>query len=141
MRYTLLQILSDSTRTVMTDKNSASLKANYWFWIAVIELAIILLLVIKKRKKRRIIFDNSTENTLNISKSSNVDMDDLMNNINKSKDLYKKLSTKCHPDRFIDEELNKKADSIFQEITKNQRNYNQLLAIKELAQKELKITI
>lgn len=140
MKQTLLQIIIDSTKMITT-KSKSGITSDYSFWVAAAELGIIAFLVAKLRKKQKITFDASTEDLLNNSKSANVDMDNLMNNINMSRELYKKLSTKCHPDRFIDEEQNKIASEIFQEITKSQRNYNRLLELKTIAENQLNINI
>jgi|APEBP8051072210_1049370.scaffolds.fasta_scaffold00951_10 hypothetical protein len=140
MKQILLQIISDSSK-MTTIKSKSSLTENYWFWIAAAELGLILFLIAKLRQKQKVMLDSTTKELLNKSKNSNVDMDNLMNSINKSRELYKLLSTKCHPDRFLEENINKKASEIFQEISKNQRNYNRLLELKEIAQTELNITI
>ena len=140
MKQVLMQILTDSNKTVVGKSNSL-MPENYWFWIAVIELGIILLLIFKLNKKHKVIIDKTTADLFNISKNSEVNMDDLMNNINKSRDLYKKISTKCHPDRFVENELNKKASELFQEITKNKRNYNRLVELKNQVEQQLNITI
>jgi len=147
MNHILLQIIKDSSKLVPV--NSQSLITNYWFWIAAAELALILLLVNKASKKKMENipqqeiqnFELTKEDTFQNSKETEIDMDNLMDSIHKSRDLYKKLSSKCHPDRFTDKELNKKADIIFQEITRNQRNYKKLLQLKEVAQSQLNITI
>lgn len=142
MNYTLLQILTDSTKVITTSKSNSGTSENYWMWIALFELGIISFLTYKLLKKRRTTFDNVGFDILNKAKDSNVDMDNLMNSINKSRTLYKQLSSKCHPDRFpSDEQKRKIADTIFQEITKNQRNYNKLLELKEKAEEQLNITI
>lgn len=140
MKQTLLQIITDSTKMVTT-KSKSGIAGDYWFWIAAAELGLIVFLIAKLRKKQKVAFDTTTEDLLNNSKKSNVDMDNLMNSINKSRELYKQLSTKCHPDRFIDEDQNKKANELFQEITKNQRNYNRLLELKEIAKTELNLNL
>ena len=65
-----------------------------------------------------------------------------MDNIYKSRLLYKKLSTSCHPDRFpANEEKRKIADELFQEISNHQRNYNKLVELQELAKLKLDINI
>jgi len=99
---------------------------------------IIILLIIIVKKKRSAIYSEVMQKVKS-SKSVNVDMDNVMNSILLSKDLFKQLSSKCHPDRFLDAELNAKANEIYQEITKNKRNYNKLLELKEIAINELKI--
>ena len=73
------------------------------------------------------------------AKKSEIDMDNLMNSINGSKDLYKQLSRKCHPDRFINSEKQKIAEVIFQDISKHKRAYNKLLLLKKQAADQLNI--
>lgn len=140
MKQILLQIITDSTKVIMT-KSKSGFSQNYWFWIAAAELGVILFLATKLVKKKEVVFDTKTEDLLNSSKSTNIDMTNLMDSINKSRDLYKLLSSKCHPDRFLDAEKNKLADDLFQEITKSQRNYARLLELKETAINKLNITI
>ena len=62
-----------------------------------------------------------------------------MNSITHSKELYKELSKKCHPDRFVNTHLQEVADKLFQEITANQRNHKRLTELKKQAQNELNI--
>lgn len=53
----------------------------------------------------------------------------------KAKSLYKELILKAHPDRHTDKvDL---AQSITEEINKNRHNYQGLLKLKELIEKEL----
>lgn len=147
MKQILLQIMKDSSKLVPA--NSKSLITDYWFWIATAEFVLILLLANKVRKKKiEIIPEQEIENisltqekTFQNSKEADIDMNNLMDSIHKSRDLYKKLSTKCHPDLFTDKDLNKKADIIFQDISRHQRNYKKLLQLKEVAQTQLNITI
>lgn len=54
-----------------------------------------------------------------------------------SKVLYDQLKVKYHPDRFLDETMREKANTIFQRIVENKANYNALLLLKEQAEKEL----
>lgn len=115
---------------------------NWWIIITFIELFLILILFIRLKKVRK---ENSMQNDgfdeLRRAKSQDIDMTNLMNSINSSRDLYKELSRKCHPDRFHDEALKSKADNLFQEISDNKRNYNKLLELKETAVKELNINL
>jgi alcohol dehydrogenase YqhD (iron-dependent ADH family) len=142
MKCTLLQILSDTTKMVTNTKTGTSSTNNYWMWIAVAEFLVIGYLTFKLVNKKKVKFEQAGGDILNEAKNSNVDMDNLMNSINKSRQLYKQLSAKCHPDRFpADEEKRKMADELFQDITKNQRNYNKLLELQEEAKQKLNITI
>ncbi|MBK6902420.1 MAG: hypothetical protein IPH04_06325 [Saprospirales bacterium] len=67
--------------------------------------------------------------------STNIDMNNLMNSIHGSRELYKELSKACHPDKFINTDKHKIAEEIFQNISMDKRNYEKLLAHKERAKK------
>lgn len=143
MKYTLLQIIKDSTIVKVNEKVSNA-SSNIWLWVSVVEFGLILFLILRPRKK----VINSTLSSdevgvLNTSKSGEINMDDLMNNIHKSRDLYNALIRSCHPDRFrhINERHAEIADKLSQEITLNQRNYNRLVELKNIAEQELEITI
>ena len=136
----LLQILTKGTPSQISQNNS-HWSRDFWPWIAVAEFFIILFLLLKIFKKKKIAVDPEISEILNVAKNSDMDMNSLMDNINKSKGLYKQLSTKCHPDRFTDTEITNKANEIFQEITKNKRDYKRLLELKTIAETELNITI
>lgn len=137
----LLQIKSDSLATATMSK-SKSMLDNTFFWISIIEFLIIIFLVIRpKSKNQDLIFSDLPKDKIRNAKSTTIDMDNLMNSINGSRDLYKNLSKVCHPDRFINNEKHKVAEEIFQEISKDKRNFEKLLAHKERAKKDLNINI
>ena len=46
-------------------------------------------------------------------------MNNLMDSIHNSRNLYKELSKKCHPDRFINDPKQKIAEEIFQDYINN----------------------
>jgi len=141
MRLTILQIITDTTKMITNTKPDADPTNNSWMWVAVSEFAVIGYLAFKLFKRKRISFNTVEGESLSDAKNSNVDMDNLMNSINKSRQLYKQLSAKCHPDRFVsDEEKKVIAESLFQDITRNQRNYNKLLELQEEATQKLNIT-
>lgn len=120
----------------LEDESSFSI----WFWIALVEfLMIVILLVILLRRNFTSKNVNEQSEELKKAKNTNINMDDLMGDINHSKDLYKELSRVCHPDKFINSELEHKAELIFQEISKNKRNYKKLLELKERAKVELNL--
>lgn len=70
---------------------------------------------------------------------TSIDMKNIMDDITKSKALYKILSSKCHPDRFTDESIKLKADVLFQEISLNRNNYLKLLELQKEASINLNI--
>ena len=59
-----------------------------------------------------------------------IDMSNIMDSINQSRDLYTKLCSLCHPDRFVNTPKEKIAEEIFQEISKNKRNFKELSLLK-----------
>jgi hypothetical protein len=142
MTFTLLQIITDSTKMITKARMNATASTNYWMWIATAELIVIGYLAFKLLNKKKIEADhNPASDILTEAKKTEVNMDDLMKDINGSRQLYKHLSVKCHPDRFAtDEEKRKVADELFQDISRNRRNYNKLLELQALASQKLNIT-
>jgi hypothetical protein len=110
-----------------------------WQIISIIELLIILFLILKIKKERK---DNlKMQNDLNGYKKSDINMNDLMQNMHLSKSLYKELSRKCHPDRFTDSQMQSIANELFQMVQQSKSNYKELIALKEMAINELKIKL
>lgn len=138
----LLQIgIKDSSIQSNLPGNVIPLLDGIWFYIAIGELIIIITLIICliyiKRSKKVSKFDNDIRQ----AKETTINMDELMLNINKSKELYKELSRKCHPDKHIESEFQKEIEELFQEITKNKRNFQELLKLKEIAINKYNIKI
>lgn len=139
MKNILLQVKTDSV-VAETVSNADSTTISIWFWVAIIEFVIIVFLFFKLKKKGKDLkFGNISKDKLHNAKKIDVDMDNLMNSINGSKDLYKELSRTCHPDRFINSDKQKLAEEIFQEISKHKRNFKRLTELKERAIIELNI--
>jgi uncharacterized protein YozE (UPF0346 family) len=139
MNFFLLQV---KTNNVIAETASAVDSASFpiWFWIALIEFAIIVFLVFRLRKKReKLTFGDLSKDRIRNAKKSDVDMENLMNSINGSKELYKQLSRTCHPDRFINNNKQELAEEIFQEISKHKRDFKKLTELKEKAITELNI--
>lgn len=140
-----LQIIKDSINLSLEVKEPNILQndfsnINWWLLFSIFELIVILILIYKLKSKKKVL--NSVDNfqELKHAKKSNIDMADLMKSINHSKDIYKELSKKCHPDRFEDEIEKTKAEEIFQKITRNKHDYKKLQELKALAIKQLNIT-
>ena len=114
--------------------------SSFWFWVALVELILILVLIIKlRRKHNKSVLSDVIMHQFNDAKNSDIDMSNLMNSINKAKGLYKELSKKCHPDKFVNTEYQDIANDIFQEMTNDKRNFEKLSALKIRAIKELNI--
>ena len=71
------------------------------------------------------------------SKDNDIDMMGVMNDINGSRELYKTLSRKYHPDRFMDPAKKEIASELMKDITKYKRNYNKLTQLQKQAENEL----
>lgn len=139
MKRILLQIKSDTLAQAALS-NRDGLFGSLWLWIAIVELFIILLILFRlKKKKSDLAFSDLPKHKMKKAKSSSIDMDNLMNSINRSRDLYKELSIACHPDKFVNTERQKIAEDIFQDISKDKRNFEKLLAHKERAKNELNV--
>ncbi len=111
-----------------------------WFYISILLFALVIIqfiVLLRKSSSPSYSQDSKIQNL----KKTEVNMDDLMQSIVGSKELYKKLSKRCHPDRFIGTDKQSKADELFKSISKYKRNYTELIALKDKAQKELNIKI
>jgi hypothetical protein len=97
------------------------------------------LIIFLKKKNSDLAFSDLPKDTMKNAKTKKIDMDNLMNSINGSRDLYKELSKVCHPDNFVNTDMQTIAEEIFKDISKDKRNYEKLLAIKERAKNELNI--
>ena len=145
MKDTLLQATTDtissaSALTAETTNNCETLTFSIWFWVSIAEFVIIVFILLRlKRKNNDLKFGDLSKDKLKNAKKSDIDMDNLMNSINGSKELYKELSRICHPDRFINSEKHQLAEEIFQEISKHKRNFNKLTELKKRAISELQI--
>lgn len=139
MKTILLQITKDSL-DILSTGNAINFQSSIWIWIAIIEFLIILFLIFKLNKvNNNLAFNDLTKKDIKKSQKSRIDMDNLMNSINSSRDLYKTLSKKCHPDRFVNTAKQDLAENIFQEISRNKRDFEKLNKIKLRAEKELNI--
>ena len=146
MLYNFIKLQTDSFSkipvlpAVDTINNNVFENIPFWFWITLIESVIIILLLFKlNKKKSNLDFADLSKDRVMSAKSTNIDMDNLMNSINKSKSLYKELSKMCHPDRFINSNKQSIAEEIFQNISKYKRDYEKLSELKKRAKIELEI--
>jgi len=105
-----------------------------WQGIALVEFLVICFLLFKNRRKQKDVLKDA----LNKNKKNKIDMDSLMVDMHHSQELYKKLSRKFHPDRFIGTSLMDEAEQIFKKIQENRTNYASLLEIQIEAEQTLK---
>lgn len=106
-----------------------------WQILSISEFVIILFLFWKRKIKKE-----ETQESIELKKykKSKMDMSYLMKDLHLSKSLYKELSRKYHPDKFIGSPSMERAQEIFQTIQQNKTNYKKLNEIKESAELELK---
>lgn len=100
----------------------------------VVGFLIAMVIFRKPTKKKKI-------KELELARNTDVDMNNVMNSIYQSKDLYKEISKVCHPDRFINTDKHSLAEEIYKEVTKCKRDYAKLVALKNKVEQELKIKI
>ncbi len=132
---TLLLINNDTT---VISKSISGSYNSFWFYFSLFEFAFIILLLLKLRNhKSNLVFSELDKSTTEKSKKTNIDMNNLMDSINNSSALYKELSRKYHPDRFVNSPKQILSEKIFQEISSNKRNYEKLLLLKHQAENEL----
>ena len=74
-------------------------------------------------------------------KAEQLDMQGLFSNINNRAEveaLYKELCKQCHPDKFENEPKKQKiAKELFDKIQNGKNNYNSLVELKAIIEKEL----
>ena len=141
MKFLLIQVKTDSVTSGIISTTDAS-TITIWFWVALIELFLITYLIIRLNRKRSPLkFGDILSDKIRNAQNSDVDMDNLMNSITGSKNLYKELSRTCHPDRFINSSKQNISVEIFQEISKNKRDFNKLSELKKRAIAELNINL
>jgi uncharacterized sporulation protein YeaH/YhbH (DUF444 family) len=130
----LLQIaIKDTIPQIKLLEKSNANSSNIWLFLAVGEFLIIILLFLYINHLKRKNTHTKFEKEILEAKDGDINMTDLMLSINKSRELYKELSRKCHPDKHIESEFQKEIEELFQEITENQRNYVKLVELKEKA--------
>lgn len=132
MHFLQIAIKDTIQQSNLIEKIDAN-SCNFWHYIAFGEFLIILSLVfsIISLKRRQTL--SKFEKEILEAKNTGVNMDELMLSINKSRELYKLLSRKCHPDQHINSEYQKEIEELFQEITKNKRNFQELVRLKDIA--------
>lgn len=140
-RDSLMQAAEDGARQVMEIAGGgdgvASSGGWSWVWWVVVGVAFALLLVMVFAGHRRDVEQARLRDKL---RSQPVDFDHVMDNAFHSKELYDQLKTRCHPDRFVgDPLLVEKATRIFASLVKNKYNRQELLKLKEQAEKELNV--
>ena len=136
----ILQAISDTASTLTSaSTNMWGISATTWFTVALVEFILIIILLLAGRQKVK--NDELKYQKIREAKSNKVDMNEVMQSIYGSKALYKELSSKCHPDLFVNTEKEVVANEIFQEISRNKRDYTRLNELKQRAISELGIKL
>jgi len=147
---TIIMTLFSDPDTLEVIHQTAASEGNLWKYISIVQFGIIAYLAYKLyRNKPKIEFKNKPKTefknikreTVKEAASKELDMENVVNSINKAKPLFKLLSKKCHPDKFAKSEKHEIALIVYQKITDNKRNYSKLLELKEIAEEELDIKI
>lgn len=128
------------TQSKLLEKSYAN-SSNIWLYLAFGEFLIILFLIIYINHLKRKQTVTKFEKEILEAKDGDINMVDLMLSINKSRELYKELSRKCHPDKHIESLFQKEIEELFQEITENKRNFQELVKLKEIAINKFNIKI
>ena len=111
---------------------------NIWIWVSIVALFIILILIKQTASKLR---TSTAKNIKAESLSKDVDFNNIIKSSFYATELYNKLKVKCHPDKFTDPILKRKADQLFQEITQNKTNLKRLEELKLEAIEVLNINL
>lgn len=135
----LLIISSDSIQGLNTITSNNFINS-IWFWISISEFIFILLILNRYVfNKSKLKYSNLSKNDLVNPENANIDMNNIINSINQSKELYKKMASQYHPDRFIDNDKKLIATEIMKEVVANKRNYSKLVELKALADIKLNL--
>ena len=136
----ILLYLQADTAVLNNISEADVLSFSIWFYIAIAEFVIIGFLLWKLMKKSNTLdLAEISKAKLRKAKNTKVNMEELMNNINGSKALYKTLSSACHPDRFVNSDKQELAQEIFQGISHHKRDFQKLSELKKRAEMELNI--
>lgn len=71
--------------------------------------------------------------------NEDINFNDVIYNSFHAQSLYDELKRLCHPDRFLDQRKNHLANELFQKLTENKHNYNELVKLKVIIDKELRL--
>lgn len=135
----IMSLFSDPDTLKVINETTAS-EGTLWKYLSIVQLGVIAFLVYKLYRKKPITqFKNVKRETVKEAANKELDMQNVVNSINKAKPLFKVLSKKCHPDKFANSDKHETALMIYQKITDNKRNYGKLHELKELAEEELDI--
>lgn len=118
-------------------QQTSSTGINIWLIVAIVEFAVIVYLLLTKLN---ISNSKKAQNKNEVMQEGSIDFSNVLNNAFNSKEIYDDLKKKCHPDRFVDDaEREAIANELFQRITQNQHNIDNLRKLREEAVQKLGI--
>ena len=118
-------------------QQTSSTGINIWLIVTIVEFAVIVYLLLTKLN-----ISNSKKAQIKneVMQEGSIDFRNVLNNAFNSKEIYDDLKKKCHPDRFVDDaEREAIANELFQRITQNQHNIDNLRKLREEAVQKLGI--
>lgn len=118
-------------------QQTSSTGINIWLIVTIVEFAVIVYLLLTKLN-----ISNSKKAQIKneVMQEGSIDFRNVFNNAFNSKEIYDDLKKKCHPDRFVDDaEREVIANELFQRITQNQHNIDNLRKLREEAVQKLGI--
>ena len=118
-------------------QQTSSTGINIWLIVTIVEFAVIVYLLLTKLN-----ISNSKKAQIKneVMQEGSIDFSNVLNNAFNSKEIYDDLKKKCHPDRFVDDaEREAIANELFQRITQNQHNIDNLRKLREEAVQKLGI--
>lgn len=118
-------------------QQTSSTGINIWLIVTIVEFAVIVYLLLTKLN-----ISNSKKAQIKneVMQEGSIDFRNVFNNAFNSKEIYDDLKKKCHPDRFVDDaEREAIANELFQRITQNQHNIDNLRKLREEAVQKLGI--
>lgn len=137
MNDTLIRDSLKLANEVIGNSSNTNSINTFWIWIAITEFLVIIFLLFKRKTKVKETVKSKFKTD---SLKGEIDFHNIIDSSFNSMKLYDELKVKCHPDKFpTDKEMNKIADSLFQEINKNKTNTKRLLELKEEAKQKLNI--
>ena len=136
MNDTLIRDSLKLANEVIGNSSNTNSINTFWIWIAITEFLVIIFLLFKRKTKVKETVKSKFKTD---SLKGEIDFHNIIDSSFNSMKLYDELKVKCHPDKFpTDKEMNKIADSLFQEINKNKTNTKRLLELKEEAKQKIR---
>ena len=130
----------NNTMTDTTNLFASSSDTSPWpYLLLAAALLLVLLLIARRLRRHPSPAGKRRADKRKLLDGTDVDFNNIINSSFAARQLYDELKVKCHPDRFLDPDLNAIATSLYQAITENRYNHKRLLELKQQAIQQLKI--